>query len=105
MLAQLRTMRFEREEEQEWLRELQQSLAHAEARAASQEARASSLEAAAQASSSALQQLEARAAELQEQLLLQRVCHSVAVQSQLDRMDTLSWHDPIIKLTKSFVYI
>ncbi|KAK9862453.1 hypothetical protein WJX84_004865 [Apatococcus fuscideae] len=72
VLAQLRTMRFEREEEQEWLRELQQSLAHAEARAASQEARASSLEAAAQASSSALQQLEARAAELQEQLLLQR---------------------------------
>ena len=66
VLGQLRTMRFEREEEQEWLRELQQSLASAEERA-------DSLEAALTASSAAMVQQQSHAAELQQHLLLQRV--------------------------------
>ena len=73
VLGQLRTMRFEREEEQEWLQELQQSLASAESRAASQDDRAKSTEAALDASSAASQQLQSHAAELQQHLLLQRV--------------------------------
>ena len=73
VLGQLRTMRFEREEEQEWLQELQQSLASAESRAASQDDRAKILEAELDASSAASQQLQLHAAELQQHLLLQRV--------------------------------
>lgn len=62
-------MRFEREEEQEWLRELQQSLASADERA-------DSLEAALAASSAAIEQLQVHAGEQQQHLLLQRVGRS-----------------------------
>ncbi|KAK9861719.1 hypothetical protein WJX84_011762 [Apatococcus fuscideae] len=72
VLGQLRTMRFEREEEQEWVQELQQSLASAEGRASSQDERATSLEAALSSSSAALEQLQLHARDLQQQLLLQR---------------------------------